>query len=293
MQAAGTQWITYPSRKTEVRIWHLSDLHWMSESCAEGKLKSDIQEIADDPNAFWTGGGDYAEFIGYRDKRFDPDAVAKRITVQQLGRLAQVGYHEVRDLFLPIRHKCLGLLQGNHERQYELHTEQQHWTTWLCKELDVLNLGYCALFDVVLRRAPSAKVPKLLKDAPKHDGASCNSWKVRFFAHHGAGFAQTPGGKMNRLVQFMNSFEADVYMAGHVHDQIGRRQPIIAANALCTELQTRDRVGIVSGSYLKTYALGTTSYGEQKGYPPVNLGAASVTLVPGNGSKPNRIKAEV
>ena len=35
MQAAGKRHIRYGSRSDEFRIWHLSDLHWMSKSCDE------------------------------------------------------------------------------------------------------------------------------------------------------------------------------------------------------------------------------------------------------------------
>jgi hypothetical protein len=37
---------------------------------------------------------------------------------------------------------------------------------------------------------------------------------------------------------------------------------------------------VISGSYLKTYAQGVTSYGEQKGYEPTTLGAAWVAIKP-------------
>ena len=292
MQAAGTQWITYPSRSTKIRIWYLADPHWMSRSCAEGKLASDIQEIADDPDSYWVGGGDYCEFIGRKDKRFDPKTVAEWVTVEQLGHLAESGYHGIRDMFMPIRHKCLGLVSGNHEYKCQLDTDQQQWTQWLCCELGVKNLEYSAIFDVVLVRAPGTKKSALIQQPLPHDKRT-NSWRIRCYAHHGAGAARTPGSKLNKLVALMKQVEADVFMMGHVHDQMARREPMLAANADCTELQAKDRIGIISGSYFRTYAQDTTSYGERNLYAPVNLGAASVTLCPGNGDKPNRIKAEV
>jgi len=289
MQAAGKRWILYPSRSNTITVWAVGDLHMMNRACAEERLQTDIDAIKADPCAFWVGLGDYADFIGYRDKRFDPDSVAEWVSVDKLGQMGKLGYERIRKLFQPIAHKCLGLLQGNHERQYELHTEQQDRTTWLCCELGVPNLGYSALFDVVLVRAPRTKAPKLQWKAPVATGSS---WTVRFFCHHGAGYAQTPGGKLNRLARFMDAFEADVYMCGHVHDQIARRQPILTANRACDELKARDRVGIVTGSYLKTYGPGT-SYGEQRGYAPVNLGMASVTLRPARDAGLGQITAEV
>ena len=54
----------------------------------------------------------------------------------------------------------------------------------------------------------------------------------------------------------------------------------LCADADCTKIRNRTRLGVVSGSYLKTYAQGVTSYGEQKGYEPVTLGAAWVKINP-------------
>jgi len=290
MQAAGRRWITYGSEKDEITIWAVGDLHIGSRACAEDKLKRDLKRIAEDPFSFWIGLGDYADFLGYTDKRFDPDSVAEWMTVRDLGKLGAVSYERVRELFKPIASKCLGLLQGNHERKHDLMLEQQDRMAWLCTELGVPNLGYSALLDLILHRVVRQKFPKLVAKAPGETGTS---WRIRFFCHHGAGYAQTPGGKMNRLSRFMDAFEADVYLCGHVHDQIGRRQPIITADRECGTIRSRDRVGIVTGSYLKTYAEGATTYGEQRGYQPVNLGMASVTLCPFRNMGAGYIKAEV
>jgi len=278
MKAAGKRYILYASRKDTFTIWNLSDLHLGNAACAEDRLRADIRAILDDPFSFWVGGGDMVDFIGYRDIRFDPDAVAPWLTVRDLGNLGEIGMKKARDFLAPIKHKCLGLLIGNHEKKYQLRTEHEALHGWLCTELGAPDLGYCALFDLVfVRDSRSGPKPSLHMERPRGTG-SCSTF--RFFVHHGAGYAQTPGGKLNRLVQFMQSFDADVYMVGHVHDQVGRREPAIGANAACDELVARERLGIISGSYLKTYAENTTTYGEQRGYRPTVLGAASVTIHP-------------
>lgn len=289
MDAAGKRFILY-SAPTAIRICDLSDLHLLSAACCEEKIKEDVAGILADPNAFWFGGGDYAECIGCRDVRFDPDAVDKSVTVRDLGRIGRVGYERARDILAPIKHKGLGMLQGNHERSLELHSEQSDRTVWLCQELGLPNLHYSAFVDVVLVNKGGIKKPELHLVDPL-PSTNCH-WNVRFFLHHGAGFAQTPAGKLTRLGQFMDSFEADVYMVGHVHDQIGRRQPILTADRRCKKLVARDRVGVIAGSYLKTYAQNVTTYGEQRGYRPTNLGMAQVMLCP-NTDGGGRIKAEV
>jgi len=141
----------------------------------------------------------------------------------------------------------------------------------------VSNLQYSALFDVVFCVTKRVKAPELRQQPPAGKG---QRQQFRVFAHHGAGYAQTPGGKLNKLIQFMQSFDADLYFIGHVHDQVARREPALTANTDCTRIMERQRLGMVSGSYLKTYQQGSTSYGEQRGYRPTALGAAVARITP-------------
>lgn len=281
MEAAGKRYVWYPSRSTTFRIWGLSDLHWMAKACAESEIRRDIKEIARDPYSFWLGGGDYCDFIGHTDKRFDADAVAEWVPLKQLAKLSEYSRIQIRDLFKPIAHKCFGLLLGNHEKKYQIATAQESMMQWLCTDLGVPALGYSCLFDIVFCRVSGNKRPAhpvLSPVTPPRNGYDSNTFRV--FAHHGAGYAQTPGGKLNRLVQFMQSFDADLYLVGHVHDHVARKEPALGADATCTTITQRERLGVVAGSYLKTYQQGATTYGEQKGYRPTSLGPAIVTIDP-------------
>ena len=285
MEAAGQRWIVHPSRSDVIKIWNLSDLHIINAACAVRDIERDVETIRNDPCSFWLGGGDYCDFIGYTDKRFDPDSVADWVSVQDLSRLGDVGYRRIRDMLYPIRHKCLGLLLGNHEKKYLQHKEQADRQAWLCQELELPangNLGYCSIFDVLFVRASCAE-PTCAWSRPKGVNRSKTQLKMRVFAHHGAGFAQTPGGKLNRLIQFMQSFNADLYFCGHVHDQVGRREPTLGCNADCSKITKHERLGLISGSYLKTYAQGVCTYGEQRGYRPTCLGAAWAEINPETG----------
>jgi hypothetical protein len=277
MEAAGKRYVLYRPRTAKIKIWNLSDIHWMSKACAEDEVRADIKRIKDDPYSFWLGGGDYCDFIGHSDKRFDPDAVAEWVNVKDLGDLGRVGMTQLRDLFWPIKHKCLGLLIGNHEKKYELKTENDSLHAWLCEELEVPNLQYSAFFDLVLCRGP-VKRPRLQMESPSYTSRR----QFRVFCHHGAGFATTPGGKLNKLIQFMQSFEADLYFCGHVHDRTARKEPTITVDKNCKKLTHRSRLGVIAGSYLKTYQQGVTTYGEQRGYRPTALGASVVEITPLN-----------
>jgi len=201
------------------------------------------------------------------------------LQIKDLSRLGSVLASRVAGILKPIRHKCLGLLFGNHESNYQRATEQTNLHGWLCTELGVPNLGYTAFIDVCFIRVPKRrKKPELRMDRDGISGQSVQ--RFRIFAHHGAGYATTPGGKLNRLIQYMYNFDADIYMIGHVHDQKGQRLVQITTNEACDKIVGRERLGIISGSYLKTYKQGVTTYGEAKGYAPVPLGASFVRIKP-------------
>jgi len=291
MEAGGKRYIQHPSRSDVFTIYNLADLHLGSAATAEAHLARDIEAIRADPHAFWFGGGDYAEYISYKDRRHNLQAFAPWLTVDDLSNLGRVLARRVRDTLKPIAHKCLGLLFGNHEDTYERTQEQTDLHGWLCQELCVPNLRYSAFVDVVFERNPrkrlpaSSMTPASRKDLSKYGGSSA----FRFLLHHGAGAATTPGGKLNKLIQFMQMFDADIYMIGHVHDQKGQRLVTVGANDKCDGIVSRDKVGVITGSYLRTYAKGVTTYGEKKGYAPVPLGASFVRIRP----ETREVKAEV
>ena len=279
MNAAGKIYIWHPSAKDTIKIVYFSDIHWMAKACAEKEVIAQRNEIRDDPNVFWIGGGDYGEFIGFGDaKRFDPDAVADHVTIADLGQLGKKTYDAIGELFDPIKHKCMGLLLGNHEKQYMRRQQQDDLHGYLCTKLGVRNLGYCCMFDIVFCRTNAIKKPVLKDTYPPRGQYTTETFRT--WCHHGAGAAQTKGGKINRLTSFMRNFEADIFFMGHIHDQLGARLTPLGADTSCTKLCHRTKLGVVSGSYLKTYAQGVTTYGEQKGYEPVTLGAAWVQIHP-------------
>ena len=283
MQAAGKRYVWHASRSDTFKLVYFSDLHWLAKACAEKEVLRTRDEILNDPFTFWIGGGDYGEFIGFGDaKRFDPDAVSERVSVKDLGRLGKVTYTQIRDLFAPIKGKCLGLIVGNHEQQYMRRQQQEDLHGWLCTELGVADLGYSCFMDVVFQqtRGTAKGVTPTLQPRSVGKAYHAGSETFRIWCHHGAGAAQTKGGKINRLVSFMRNFDADIYFIGHVHDAMGARLTPLIASADCTKIQHRTKLGLVSGSYLKTYSQGVTTYGEMKGYEPVTLGAAVAHIRP-------------
>jgi len=279
MQAAGARYIYHGSRTDSFRIWALADFHLGNAGCHEKLLTQHVEEIRTDPFSYWVGVGDYADYIGYRDRRFDPECIKSDMLISDLGRLGQVLTARVAETLDPIRDKCLGLAFGNHEARYMKEAEQQGLHAWLCTELGVPNLGYSFLMDVsFLRKNVPSKFGKVYAAAP--DARNTTS-TFRLYGHHGAGASATPSGKTRRLQLFMEQHIADAYVIGHVHGKHTLTLTQVGGNRACNELQDFNRMGIITGSYLKTYNEGTAAgYGEKAGYSPAPLGAAVIGYAP-------------
>jgi hypothetical protein len=279
MELGGTQYVLHHHKSDVFRIWAVADLHLGNRSCNRKLIQQDLDAIKNDPYSLWVGIGDYGDFISPGDKRFDPTTIASDLAIKDLGSLGRVMTAQVRDLFKPIANKCLGLGFGNHEKKYFLGKEQEDLHQWLCTELGVMNLGYSAFYDLAFYHSQGGK-PRLVRTIRGESGSGFQV-KKRFFQHHGCGHAVTPGGKLNKLLQFMNGFgPADVYFVGHVHDQTVKRVDKLGANADCTRQKVHKKVGLITGGYLQAYAPGQTSYAEMAGYLPTVMGSVYVTIDP-------------
>jgi len=283
MEAAGKRHILYGSMKDEFTIWDLADLHVLSRACAEGRLKSDIEEIRNDPFALWLGTGDNGDYIGPADKRFNAKTFASWVKTEDLADIGMTGARRLKELLEPIADKCLGMCYGNHEDAYQKKYNQDVHG-WLCRELDVPNLQYSALFDLIFHRISTDR-PKIVDKAPRRKtGRRPGSTAYRVYCHHGAGGATTPGGKLKKLTDFMERFDADLYFIGHVHGQAYHPMVQIGADRWCKKLVDRVRHGVITGSYLKTYEQGMTTYGEVRAYAPTTLGMTGLKLKPNHGT---------
>lgn len=287
MIRAGRFYIPHQSRSDIFRLYPFADFHLHNRACDKPKLHADLQRAAADPFGLVTGVGDYADYVGYRDKRFDPDALdPELLKISDLARLGKKQTEDVRDLFAPLKDKLVGLGFGNHEWKIQNMTQQRDLHVWLCTELETRNLGYCALYDLIFVRLSGCNLPPLPYHETSETGQrlrqakGVEKWALRVFQHHGAGFAQTRGGKMNRLERFMHQHRANLYIASHCHDKMGDQISELGADRACAKPVSFNKVGVITGGYLLSYAEGAPGYAEPKGYAPTPLGVTVITITP-------------
>lgn len=261
MQVAGKR-VIHAAKGQTYRLHVIGDVHLGNAGCAEDRFRERVEQIASDPCALWIGVGDYVDAVGFRDKRFDPEGISPDLTIADLADLGRVQFRKASDILKPIARKCIGVGYGNHEDALMHHENQRGlWLAFVASLGNPADLGYCAFLDLVFRI-----------------GQRDHSYRIA--THHGAGFAMTAGGKLNRLRSFLEAFAADLVLTGHTHERLDHQLVVLAADANCEHLAEVVRLGVVCGSWLRTYTEGACGYGERKGYRPGVLGNPAVTIQP-------------
>jgi len=247
-------------------IWHLaviSDVHLGNRAASLGTFRAVVQEIARTKNCGVILLGDQIDAIGPGDKRFDADVLdPETLGINDLANLGEVLIDAFVEEVKPIRSKIFAACMGNHEYQYMRRHAQSHLHPYMCRKLDCIDLGYSGFIDLVFEDPQGKR----------------STFRVR--AHHGAGAAQTDGGKMMRLVKFVKQCEADIILTGHTHDDSDKTIIRLAANRDCTKLAQIRQHGFICGTFKRTYAQDVLDYSEIRGYDPTSLGSLMLEIRP-------------
>jgi hypothetical protein len=163
------------------------------------------------------------------------------------------------ELFKPVQNKTICLITGNHEETIHKYL-QEDITHNICDELKIPYAGYHCYVVLTFMRGPTTRRQYVI-----------HAW-------HGSGAAQTEGARLNRLVRLVNDIQADIYLMGHLHamtqhtpDRLTFRNGRIKSIKLAAT---------ITGSWLKAYTQGKSSYAEEKGYKPSRIGCPCICINP-------------
>lgn len=253
--------ISYRCRDT-FRLYTIGDEHTGTLYHAEAELREQVKVIKNDNNGFWVGMGDKAEFITPSDPRWEAEALPEWLHQNNIASEQEDRYCET---YSSIRDKCIGLLEGNHEDAIRIHNHADVQRN-ICKKLGVDDLGYSCFLRLKFKRRNSNEVHM-----------------VTGFITHGSGWAVTKGAKLNRLQRVMDSFEADFYAHGHMHDIITDEKAYLTLDSN-NNIKQKVKVGAVTGCWFRTYTQDVrASYGEKKTYPPTAIGCPVFIINPNTG----------
>lgn len=247
-------------RGDEFEIIPLGDIHIGARGCAEKPLKKQVKEIADNPNAYWIGGGDLLDAIKPQDsKRYDVDTMPDWMlegdaltTREKLNDLLLQQLNRLCEILEPIKFKCIGCLEGNHEfsiRKYYNENIQKA----ICNRLDCKNLTDEAVIRLRFKRS--------------HASAT-----VIIYLRHGYGGGRTAGTEPMKLARMMAEWEmADICLTGHTHTFcVAPPKPVLEiprTKKLPKELTQRYRFAANWGCWLYSHPAGPSSYASRACYP--------------------------
>ena len=266
----------YPSRSNVFTLYHMTDIHLGHAACDEAMLQRDIEAIANNPRAYWGGGGDYGDFIPRKgDKRYRETTIApwlrgkNDVCGRQVSRLVE--------MLAPIADKCLYLLKGNHEDSVLSYYDRDVYLEIVRgiadkagREIRDLAAGWESFVTLKFRRGTKKK----------YGGTS----RVVLYTHHGAGSGRKQGGHALRMEETLLTYQADMVLLGHRHI---RQQVTKTTVAPCGKgIKYHEHVGVWCGSYLGAYlpdddeGFPADNYPQFKHMAPVTAGIVPVIIKP-------------
>jgi UDP-2,3-diacylglucosamine pyrophosphatase LpxH len=271
--------INCDSRKSEFVLYAIGDVHLGAAGCAEAELNNLVKKIAANPNALWFGGGDMCDAVIFGDiKRFDinilPDWMLEGGTKKiksNLSDLLKAQEDRLVKILKPIKDKCLGFLEGNHEYAiFKYHNRDL--MSGIVTQLDTVNLTDCAFMRLkFVRKSTDNK-------------SDVGTRVVTVFVCHGKGGGTTSSAEPAKLERLAFDKDVDIVLTGHTHTfHILPPIPIMTVPArgdLPVSPIIRERYAANWGSFLRSYTDGPSTYVSRSLYPARPMYTVETRIVP-------------
>jgi len=258
-------------RPDKFTIYPLGDMHIGVIHCDEDLLRTTVEDIRKDRNAYWLGMGDYGDCITPSDfKRWDGKILAPWMK-EHADNIGPTQVRKVDEILKPIWNKCLGLIEGNHDD-------------------NIRRYNHYDFMSELLERA-NDKRPK--NDPIKYAGVSCflrlnfrrtNTTETHDYiihARHGEGSARTSGARALAVLRLSQSMvNAHIVLSGHLH---GQESPDIPQRLVLRngKIKSFETIATMTGAWVRAYMQGVPPcYLERWGSPPSTLGCPKITIQP-------------
>lgn len=241
----------------------LSCVHVGNINFNEEKFLKRIDVIKNDPNRYWIGMGDYADSIT-AGAGMTADKRLNYLTIDRKFLTGDEQYDYIQDKFAPIKSKCLGLHEGNHDYALEEKTGHQYVRN-IAKQLGIPYLGYASF--TLLEFVYKGKVIR-------------NSVVLSGHGHYNGG---KPGGNLNWMLGLAGEFEADVYITAHSHNIISYKKMSVGVDN-DGHIVKYPKVFVSTGTFLESYVENNLNYAEKGLMGAKKVGNCTVGFVPSTGS---------
>jgi predicted phosphodiesterase len=266
--------IQYPNVGEQVHIEPISDIHVGSKFHMKEKLAEVIERIRTQPTRYTVIMGDIFDATPPDHKFFDAETLDPELPTFE----EQFEYILLK--LLPIRHKILAVLTGNHDERVRLH-HNSNIVLRLVKELNreyPEHLGIPALPRQIKYMGYSGFI-RLVFYRKFDSGEEHIDSRYELFVHHGFFTGRRFGGNINSLEDMSRDNDADIFLTGHSHNVGGYKRPQTCMDDKGNLSETA-KIFAICGSFLKSYNTGVTSYAEVKGMPPTRVGTITVSIDP-------------
>jgi len=250
----------------EITLIPIGDIHVGNVCFDKEYFENMIEWILSQKDTYTIGMGDYCDSIIHLDaNRYDVDCVDVRFNTPEkqysyirkwFGKLADAG-------------KLLAIIEGNHEYCIKHRYGHEHCNR-LAHELGVKNLGVQGMIRLVLEESYKTKQNK--------------SSSYDIFAHHGHGGGRRTGSVVNKIEDFAQAYDAEIFMMGHSHKKScniqGRWKMNRVRNGDGMLVLTEKKIAFVNtGTFMDSFVVGGSStYAERKGYNPTVKGVVKIIL---------------
>lgn len=270
--------ITIPSKATKLRVYYLYDLHIGAFGFDDALAKKQIRRILNDDYGYCIIGGDVAECIGKKDKRYNPRGVHPMFHDNlRKNNLVGAEISYAKKLLRPLadEQKILAYVEGNHEERMA-HISDYNPVEEICEELNIPFGGNNCIHALRIRRAKSSGVRVCLTNAI-----------------HGKRGGATTASKVTALErQAIRIRGCHIYVRGHGHVKFmlpGERVGAKMVSGKIEEYAEPEAKGS-SGAFTRILKEGGSSYAEDGEYQPTDLGCIYAEITPHAGDGTNRTK---
>lgn len=272
------------------------DWHAGNPACSYSALDFILDYVADDPNRYMLGMGDYIEGRKANDKRFDMDLNVAAGDMRMLRPARQ--WQFIEEKLEPIKDKILGLVEGNHDTYQE---KTADFLRMMCERLGVPFLTYQGKVTVKVGGRVAYKIAawhgwyslsSAAKDPIQRQGNKMASAKRRLDRLGWTDAEVLAMGHVHDLMAFRNVKDVQLYDDGEeVHQTLSDVPPVVLNNGE-RWVHPDNRIYCVTGTTLKTHVRGASTYSSKRGYPPSPLGFVELKYKDGRLTASTRLCTE-
>ena len=233
-----------------IELLVLADYHYADPHSDHDAIRKDIDYVNSHENAYCVLAGD---LLDCALKSSLGDAYVNLSPMEELTAMM--------DLLQPIAHKVLAIVGGNHEARH-YRTNGVDMTRLLARQLGIED-----------KYSPDTALLFLRVGRDSKSNGHHRPILYTIYLTHGSGGGRKEGGKIQRLADYCQIVDADIYCVGHTHLPASFKTGFVRPNA------SNSSVGYCTKLYVNCAAkLQYGGYGDTGGFKPPCIDTPRILL---------------